>query len=136
MASFEQQNEARLLEMMVGGEGLRDLARTHRQRRRSWAPMGVNVVVNVRCQIGWQVAGHAVKVPQCLLERWRLGFHRLDPHHRARGPVNIGRQHDLSTFDCGCDAQAILFAWNLIESKTHSGRNREPISVALLGRGA
>jgi len=53
--------------------------------------MAVNVVVNVRRQIGRQVAGHAIKVLQRLPERRRLGFHWLDPYNRARGPVNIRR---------------------------------------------
>jgi hypothetical protein len=82
--------------------------------------MAVNVVVKVRCQISRQVAGHAVKFLQRFPKRWRLGFHGLDSHNRARGPVNIRRQHDLPTFDCRCDAHAVFFAWNLRESKTHS----------------
>ena len=43
--------------------------------------------------------------------------------------MNIRRQHDFSSFNCGSDAHVIFFAWNLLESKTDSVRNRPRIPL-------
>jgi hypothetical protein len=57
-------------------------------RPASFFKMGVNVVVNVRGQIGGQAAGHAVKVLERFPKRWSPGFHRLDlKPARKQGPL-------------------------------------------------
>ena len=66
--------------------------------------MAVNVVIQIRGQIGGLISGHAVKVLERLPERGRLILHRFNPHHRAGSPGNIVRQFDQTFFNDGGDA--------------------------------